>query len=141
MGGWVKVVDEYDDESEIGITDLGVHMHSGRSCHRYKIETYCYHHIIGQNMKTVRRWDFWGADYITDILNGTGYGLEISGGVAAVTGVGAIPAVGLTLGGATFHTIADFVDNLNGWVDKPDGKPFELSKTKKILDVFELHVE
>lgn len=48
--------------------------------------------------------------------HGVGLGLDLSAGYAAVTGVGAVPAGGLVLGGIVCHTLADIVDTFNSWV-------------------------
>ena len=139
IGGWIKVVNEYDDPKSFdNITDLGTHIDEGRQCHVYQIDTCVYHHVIGQDVETVRRWN--SIDNLSDILNGCGFGLDISGGIASLTGVGSIPAGGLFLGGILCHTASEILDALNGYVDKPVGAPFEISKTIKILDTIELHI-
>ena len=138
LGGWIKIVNEYDSEQFTETIYRESHYEGESLCYIYDFNTCVYHHVIGQNMKTVRRWE--NIDGLADILRGVGYGFNITTGVVALTGVGSIPAGGIVLGGVVCHTAAEILDRLNGYEDVPDGSPFELSKEKIIIDTFELHV-
>ena len=137
MGGEVKVVDEYDSEPWNEVLDLGTHVHKGYRCHRWQIDIFVYHYVIGQNFTKKRRWE--SIDGLEKILNGIGYGLDISAAGISLTGAGTIPATGILVGGILFHTAADLLNNMNSWEDVPDGEPFELSRMKKKVDKLEVH--
>ena len=96
-----------------------------------------YHYMIAQNFNRIRRWE--NIDGLVDMLKGIGYGLDIVGGIAGITGVGSIPAGGMLIGGILCHTVADILNALNGYIDVPVGAPFEISKTKKKVGSFEVH--
>ena len=138
LGGRVDVVQEYDSNQLEETIFREIHYEGEKLCYIYDVNTYIYHYVIAQNMKTVRRWE--SIDGLEDILNGIGFGLTISAGYASLTGAGAIPASGIALGGVICCTVAEILDRLNGYEDVPDGSPFELSKEKIIIDTFELHV-
>ena len=137
LGGEIRIIKEYDGDVWVENTYLGSHKHDGRSCEIYLIETYVYHYVIAQNFNRIRRWE--NIDGLVDILNGIGYGLDISGGIAGITGVGSIPAVGVLIGGIVCHTVADILNSLNEYIDVPVGEPFEISKTKRKVGYVELH--
>ena len=137
LGGEVRIINEYDGDEWIENTYLGSHEHDGRSCEIYLIETYVYHYKIAQNFNRIRRWE--SIDGLVGMLNGIGYGLDISGGIASITGVGSIPAGGMFIGGILCHTVADILNALNGYIDVPVGEPFEISKTKRKVGSFEVH--
>jgi len=140
LGCYVKIVGECDDpasETQKKI-DMGFHVESGRICHWYIIQTLIDRVITGQDFVQKRRWE--SIDGLEDILNGIGFGLDISGGCASVTGIGTIPAAGIVFGGVLCHTAAAIVDALNGCVDVPNGATFELSRKQIVKDSFELHV-
>ena len=137
LGGEIRIIKEYDGDEWIENTYLGSHEHDGRSCEIYLIETYVYHYMIAQNFNRIRRWE--SIDGLVDMLNGIGYGLDIAGGIAGITGVGSIPAGGVFIGGILCHTVADILNALNGYIDVPVGEPFEISKTKRKVGSFEVH--
>ena len=139
-----KVVGTDTEDAPSVVHDMGIHVHeggvyNGRSCHWYIIDTFVYDITIMQDFTRKRRWET--IDGLENVLNGIGYGLDFSGGLLVLTGAGSIPAGGVLIGGVLFHSAADMLNYLNGWIDVPTGEKIRVkSDIPRYVDSFELHV-
>ena len=135
---------EYDVPiKEPEVTDKGMHYHTegeyaGRKCHLYIVTTYEYHYVELMKYVKKRRWE--RIDGLENILNGAGFGLDISAGCAVLSGVGTLPAGGLALGGIVCHSLAEIVNTLNSWEWVPVGDPIKMQPEKRKVDSLEVHV-
>ena len=132
FGGELKVIGHTTEEAPMVTNDMGTHVHidddgNGHDCHWYRFDFYEYKVTIMQDFIKKRRWEL--VDGWENVLNGFGYGCDISGGYLALTGVGTAPGAGFVFAGILFHTASGLVDYLNYWVEVPNGEPIRVRDT------------